>query len=192
MNAAQFASLENEVYRRDVFPNPDAKGVETNWQHIIFRNAPIQSHQLSLLERNEKNQFAISGNFFDQQGIIISSDFKRYSLRINLDHKINDKFKAGTSILESQNINNTLPTRTTSLDGAAITTSIVGAALGAPPTLKPYDANGKLWPFGDQVAGGYRKVTYPMMYEVTKRKGGGDAEKYFDRLPANGMDDPKS
>ena len=162
LNAAQFARLENEVYRRDVFPNPDAEGEGTNWQDIIFRNAPIQSHQLSLLGGNEKTQFAISGNFFDQQGIVINSDFRRYSLRINLDHKINDRFKIGTSLLGSQNINNTIPTGSTSLDGGAITTSIVGAALGAPPTLKPYDANGNLWPFGDQVSGGYREVVNPL------------------------------
>lgn len=162
LNAAQFGSLENEVYKRAVFPNPDALGQGTNWQDVIFRDAPIQSHQLSLLGGNEKTQFAISGNFFDQQGIVINSDFQRYSLRINLDHKINDRFKIGTSILGSQNINNTIPTGSSSLDGAAITTSIVGAALGAPPTLLPYDANGKLWPFGDQVSGGYREVTNPL------------------------------
>lgn len=162
LNAAQFARLENEVFRRDVFPDPDAEGEGTNWQDIIFRNAPIQSHQLSLLGGNEKTQFAISGNFFDQKGIVINSDFRRYSLRINLDHKINDRFKIGTSLLGSQNINNTIPTGSTSLDGGAITTSIVGAALGAPPTLKPYDANGNLWPFGDQVSGGYREVVNPL------------------------------
>lgn len=162
LNGAQFAELENEVYRRDVFPNPSAEGVGTNWQDIIFRNAPIQSHQVSLLGGNEKTQFAISGNFFDQQGIVINSDFQRYSLRFNLDHKINDRFKIGTSILGSQNINNTIPTGSSSLDGAAITTSIVGAAMGAPPTLKPYDSNGNVWPFGDQVAGGYREVTNPL------------------------------
>lgn len=162
LNAAQFAELENEVYRRDVFPDPSAEGVGTNWQDIVFRDAPIQSHQLSLLGGNDKTQFAISGNFFDQQGIVISSDFRRYSLRINLDHKINDRFKIGTSILGSQNINNTIPTGSSSLDGGAITTSIVGAALGAPPTLKPYDSNGNVWPFGDQVSGGYREVTNPL------------------------------
>lgn len=162
LNAAQFARLENEVYRRDVFPNPDAEGEGTNWQDIIFRNAPIQSHQLSLMGGNEKTQFAISGNFFEQQGIVINSDFQRYSLRINLDHKINDRFKIGTSLLGSQNINNTIPTGSSSLDGAAITSSIVGAALGAPPTLKPYDTNGNIWPFGDQVSGGYREVVNPL------------------------------
>ncbi len=170
LNAAQFAGLENEVFKRDVFPNPNAEGEGTNWQDIVFRNAPIQSHQLSLLGGNEKTQFAISGNFFDQQGIVISSDFRRYSLRINLDHKINDRFKIGTSLLGSQNINNTIPTGSTSLDGGAITGSIVGAALGAPPTLKPFDPNGKLWPFGDQVSGGYREVTNPLgLAEILNR-----------------------
>ncbi|WP_086543788.1 SusC/RagA family TonB-linked outer membrane protein [Algoriphagus antarcticus] len=162
LNGTQFAELENEIYKRAVFPNPSTEGEGTKWQDYIFRDAPIQSHQLSLLGGNEKTQFAISGNFFDQKGIVINSDFRRYSLRINLDHKINDRFKIGTSILGSQNVNNTIPTGSSSLDGAAITSSIVGAALGAPPTLKPYDVNGNVWPFADQVSGGYREATNPL------------------------------
>lgn len=170
LNASQFAELENEVYKRTIFDNPSAEGVGTNWQDVIFRSAPIQSHQLSVMGGNEKTQFALSGNYFNQDGILISSDFKRYSLRINLDHKINDRFKVGTSILGSQNINNAIPTGSTSLDGAAITTSMVGAALGAPPTLKPYDENGDFWPFADQVSGGYREVVNPLgLAAITNR-----------------------
>jgi len=170
LDAAQFAELENEVYNRVVFDNPQAEGVGTNWQDLIFRSAPIQSHQLSVMGGNQKTQFAISGNYFDQDGILISSDFKRYSLRLNLDHKINDHIKIGTSLLGSQNINNSIPTGSTSLDGGAITTSMVGAALGAPPTLRPYDENGDFWPFADQVEGGYREVVNPLgLAAITNR-----------------------
>ena len=49
LNANQFALLENEVYNRPVFPNPENEGVGTDWQDIIFRQAPIQSHQLSVM-----------------------------------------------------------------------------------------------------------------------------------------------
>jgi TonB-linked SusC/RagA family outer membrane protein len=162
LNASQFAELENDVYNRNVFDNPAAEGVGTNWQDIIFREAPIQSHQLSVMGGSEKTQFALSGNYFDQEGIVINSDFKRYSLRLNLDHKISDRVKIGTSLLGSQNINNSIPTGSTSLDGPAITSSLVGSALGAPPTLKPYDENGDFWPFADQVSGGYREVVNPL------------------------------
>ncbi len=162
LNASQFAQLENEVYNRPVFANPEAEGVGTDWQDLIFREAPIQSHQLSVIGGNEKTQFAISGNFFDQQGVVINSDFQRYSLRINLDHQVSDRVKIGTSLLGSQNINNTIPTGSTSLDGPAITSSLVGSALGAPPTLRPYNENGDFWPFADQVSGGYREVVNPL------------------------------
>lgn len=170
LNASQFAELENEVYNRVVFDNPSAEGEGTNWQDLIFRSAPIQSHQLSVMGGSQKTQFAISGNYFDQDGILISSDFKRYSLRLNLDHQINDRVKIGTSILGSQNSNNSIPTGSTSLDGGAITTSMVGAALGAPPTLKPYNENGEFWPFADQVDGGYREVVNPLgLAAITNR-----------------------
>lgn len=170
LNAAQFAELENEVYKRPVFEDPAAEGVGTNWQDLIFRQAPIQSHQLSVMGGGPKTQFAISANFFDQEGIVINSDFQRYSLRLNLDHQISDRVKIGTSLLGSQNNNNSIPTGSTSLDGPAITTSLVGAALGAPPTLKPYDENGDFWPFADQVSGGYREVVNPLgLAAITNR-----------------------
>ena len=170
LNAAQFAQLENDVYNRNVFDNPEAEGEGTNWQDIIFREAPIQSHQLSVMGGSEKTQFALSGNYFNQEGIVINSDFKRYSLRLNLDHKISDRVKIGTSLLGSQNINNAIPTGSTSLDGPAITSSLVGSALGAPPTLKPYDENGDFWPFANQVSGGYREVVNPLgLAAITNR-----------------------
>ena len=40
--------------------------------------------------------------------------------------------------------------------------AILGAAMGAPPTLKPYKEDGTVWPFGDQMDGRYREVVNPL------------------------------
>jgi TonB-dependent SusC/RagA subfamily outer membrane receptor len=163
MNAAEFAALENETYNNpNLFPDPKSLGEGTDWQDIVFRQAPIQDHQLSITGGSENTQLAMALNYFDQEGIVINSSFKRYSLRTNIDHRINDRFKIGASIFGSYNINSGIPTGQTSLDGAAITGSVIGATLGAPPTLKPYRPNGTVFPFGDQVTGGYREVANPL------------------------------
>ena len=163
LNAAQFAQLENDVFKSQVYADPAAEGQGVNWQDLIFRTAPIQNHQLSVNGGTDKTQLALSLNYFNQDGIIINSNFKRYSLRLNLDHKISDRLKVGTSIMGSYNINSGIPTGSQTVgDADVVTGSIVGAALGAPPTLRPYRDDGTLYPFGEQRDGRYREVTNPL------------------------------
>lgn len=70
----------------------------TNWQNEIFTSAPIQGHDISLRGGNERTRFYLSTSYFDQEGIIIGSGFKRYNVRLNLDNDISSKIKIGTSI----------------------------------------------------------------------------------------------
>ncbi|MBC7891363.1 MAG: SusC/RagA family TonB-linked outer membrane protein, partial [Sphingobacteriaceae bacterium] len=163
LNAAEFAQLDNEVYKNSFYPDPASLGQGTDWQSLIFRQAPIQNHQLTINGGSEKTQLSLSANYFDQDGIVINSNFKRYSLRVNLDHRISERFKVGTSILGSYSINQGVPYGTTSLgDGDVVTSSILGAAVGAPPTLLPYRPDGTLFPFGEQANGQYREVANPL------------------------------
>lgn len=108
LNAAQFALLSNEMrsaQRIDPLTpewgNPEAipGGVDTDWQTEIFRQAPMQNHALSLTGGGERSSYAISGNYFDQQGIVTDSRFKRYTLRVNTDAQVFKRVKIGTSLL---------------------------------------------------------------------------------------------
>ncbi|GAB2791942.1 TonB-dependent receptor [Rhabdobacter roseus] len=165
LNAAEFAQLENEVFKNNAYPNPASLGEGVNWQNLIFQQAPIQSHQLSINGGNEKTQLALSANYFDQDGIIINSNFKRYSYRLNVDHKISDRFKVGTSIMGSYNINNGINAGSTTIgDAGVVTGSVLGAAVGAPPTLQPYRPDGSIFPFGEQGNGQYREVVNPLNF----------------------------
>ncbi len=163
LNAAEFAQLENEVFKNSYYKDPASLGEGVNWQNLIFREAPIQNHQLSINGGNDKTQVALSANYFDQDGIIINSNFKRYSYRLNLDHKISNRVKIGTSILGSYSVNSGIQTGSTSQgDADVVTGTILGAAIGAPPTLKPYRSDGSIFPFGEQEDGRYREVTNPL------------------------------
>ncbi|WP_183557862.1 SusC/RagA family TonB-linked outer membrane protein [Mucilaginibacter sp. SP1R1] len=176
LNAAQFAQLENEVFQNNFYPDPAALGKGVNWQDLIFRKAPIQNHQLSINGGNDKTQLALSFNYFNQQGIIVNSDFKRYSLRLNLDRRIASWLKVGTSILGSYAVNDAATTGSTAIgDGPVVSGSILGSAIGAPPTLQPYRNDGTIFPFGEQAGGQYREVINPLGFtailnqQTTKR-----------------------
>lgn len=59
--------------------------VNTDWQDEIFKRALIQDHVVSLSGGGDNLRYYTSLEYFDQQGIIINSNFKRYGARVNLD-----------------------------------------------------------------------------------------------------------
>jgi TonB-dependent starch-binding outer membrane protein SusC len=144
MNASQFASLYNDAgFNADsayvpLYPNPDSLGLGTNWQDEIYRTAPIQNYQLTFSGGSEKTQYTISGDYFLQDGIIVGSDFTRYSFRMTLDQQVNKKLKIGTSIGLNRTINNTVPTDTP----GGFFPGVVNTALTFNPTLPIYDEEG--------------------------------------------------
>lgn len=162
-DAEQYAIYENELTGQNLNPDPKSLGKGTDWQSLIFREAAIQNHQLSVSGGNEKSQFNISFNNFAQEGIIIGSDFNRSSLRVNLDNAITKNFKIGTSITYNYAINNGALASTTSDNGG----SIVTAALHAAPYLPAYDANGQTAVY----TGRFSDVINPisMAYSVTNK-----------------------
>uniref|UniRef100_UPI00321633B1 TonB-dependent receptor n=1 Tax=uncultured Draconibacterium sp. TaxID=1573823 RepID=UPI00321633B1 len=73
-------------------------GIETDWQDLVFRTAPQQDHQVSLSGGSEKTSYYTSLGYLNQQGIVENSGMKRYSIRSNVDHQINDWIKMGVNI----------------------------------------------------------------------------------------------
>lgn len=108
----------------------------TDWQDLIFRSAPIRNLQVSASGGTENLRYAISGGYFSQKGIIISSGLERYSFRMNLDGKLSDKLTVGITMLPSFNKLDDVSAIGHS-GGAA-----VQAAVSLPPYISPYDANG--------------------------------------------------
>ena len=103
MNLRQYATFMNEKSAiigydlRPQFANPQYLGDGTNWQKALFREAPMQNHSVSVSGGDARTQYFLSGTYFDQTGISLGSDFKRTSIRLNLDNKTTNWLKIGTS-----------------------------------------------------------------------------------------------
>ena len=63
----------------------------------VFRTAFQQSYNLSVSGGNDRTNFYIGGEYTSQEATQKLSDFKRYGLRLNLDHQINKVVAIGTS-----------------------------------------------------------------------------------------------
>ena len=122
---------------RDEFRNPSSLTTNTDWQDIIFQIAPVQNYQVSASGGTEKLQYLISGGYFDQEGIIKTSDYKRFNLRTNLDAQVLKKLKIGSSISGSYGYG-FFPNAV----GHYGQGGLLNMALAASPTIPAYDENG--------------------------------------------------
>ncbi|NSL88832.1 TonB-dependent receptor [Chitinophaga sp. Mgbs1] len=141
LNARDFAVLRNEV----LFDTNPAKGpyqylsqeqisqlgAGTDWQQEAFRTAPSQNHQLSVSGGTQRTRYLLSGNYFNQQGIVRNTDFSRIALRANVDAQPYDRLKVSASLSLSKSDANVSPA------------GIITALLQMPPTATIYEPDGK-------------------------------------------------
>ncbi|MHA4809602.1 SusC/RagA family TonB-linked outer membrane protein [Flavitalea flava] len=138
LDAAQFGAFVNDAQinagQTPIYVNPKNLGKGTDWQGELFRNAPMSNYQLSLSGGDDKTKYSLSGNYFAQDGIIISSNFKRYSFRANLDRNINKNLTVGTNLAYSR-----LSSTGVLTNAGQIVPGVVTGALLFNPALPVYD-----------------------------------------------------
>jgi len=69
----------------------------TDWQDEIFRQAPIQNYELSASGGTDRLSYYVSGNYFNQEGIVINSGMERFGARLNLQADLTDRLKFGVN-----------------------------------------------------------------------------------------------
>lgn len=117
LSAREYAIISNEAHVAagvtplPEFANPEALGEGTDWLDAIFNDAPMSSHQLSFTGGTEKSTYGLSGNVFDQKGIVggDKSAFRRYTVRANGSNEVKDWLTLGTNISFTSLTRNGLP-----------------------------------------------------------------------------------
>lgn len=71
----------------------------TDWLDLILQNGLTKNYELSLSGGNEKTTFNLSLGSMFEEGLMKDDKMDRYNVRANVDHKISNMFKAGTSLL---------------------------------------------------------------------------------------------
>ena len=120
-----------------VYANPEQYGDGTNWYDLLTRSAPIQSYNLSIQSARERSSSTVMAGYQDQQGVLINTGTKLFSLRLNHDLSLsNNKLKMGFNVAPSyrRDHNNRLGT-----DGVG---GLFERVMEASPLISPYDADG--------------------------------------------------
>jgi TonB-linked SusC/RagA family outer membrane protein len=145
LTAQEFAQFKKELYEDEnkpvpgPFQNPEQYADKNNdWYDAVLRNAPIQSYNLTITSNKEKLKTSVVAGIFNQKGVAINNDYRRYSLRMNSEYDVSDKIQIGFNIAPQYIFDNTPRT-----DGDR-GTGILFNALHTWPVMPIRDANGEL------------------------------------------------
>ena len=141
------------------YSDPSILGKGTNWQDAVFQTALQHSHQVSAQGGTDKVQYFVSGNYMNQEGTIIGSEFTRYSVRANLDAQLKPWLKLGMST--------TFSTTNDDLKKADGTEGIITYSLTTLPDIPIYDVFGNYYAEARQGYTNPNPVALANMYSYT-------------------------
>ncbi|GHV68111.1 SusC/RagA family TonB-linked outer membrane protein [Bacteroidia bacterium] len=150
MNAQEWSKLQIDHYGNKGNLTGDylaqiGKGYD--WQKEVLQTGFSQNHELSVIGGNEKTKYLISGNYADQDGIVLNTGFNRYNFRINIDRDLYENLTVGGTATYGKSAQSSLAT-TTQPEGANSTpfqdgiTNQLTYALFMPPTVPIYNSDG--------------------------------------------------
>jgi len=111
----------------------------TDWLDEAFNDGKTYNVELQASGGNEKTRFFVSGGYFDQDGILIGSEFNRFSLRSNIDHTASDRLSFGL------NLNGSYSQQNNAVDGNRFQSPIASAFTTTPLQGKTNPATGQLY-----------------------------------------------
>tara|TARA_B110000858_G_scaffold75811_1_gene87957 strand:- start:8131 stop:11217 length:3087 start_codon:yes stop_codon:yes gene_type:complete len=76
-------------------------GGDTNWQDIIFDGGAINSQSFSVSGGSKRTKFSSALNYLHDEGVLLTDDYKKYSIKLKVDTKINDNISFGINLSPS-------------------------------------------------------------------------------------------
>ncbi len=166
---------------------------ETDWQDEVFvKNAFMHNYHLAFDGGNDKGHYALSASYFGQNGTIIGSNYRRFTLRLNTDYQVRKWLKIGEhfSLVASSGRN---AMNNSSSAGA----SIISGALAMAPWDPVYYPDGSVNKNGKNISGYYsagsnfKNVTNPYQmaynYEPNNKNERFIGDVYFEITPIKGL-----
>ena len=107
----------------------------TNWWTSIFQPALTQNHEITISGATDRNNYAISMGYMDDQGTMLATYFQRLSLRVNTQFKIKPWFRVGENVEMSYTTQNSVTRNPT---------NVISDLYGLSPLLPKFDIAGNL------------------------------------------------
>jgi len=149
MNAEEWVRFEKEIYEDkaryegytggvpEIYQNPESyRGKSTDWYDALLRKGISSDYSLTVSSNKDRFSSTLVLGYFDQKGVLINTDYSRFSLRSNNEYQVTDNVKVGTNISATRQSFQSFNT-----DGNY---QILYSAFVTPPIFSPFDkdANG--------------------------------------------------
>lgn len=105
-------------------------GKFTDWPSLVLKNSLQMNHNITASGGDANTQFSLSAGLLSEDGNVAPENFKRYTLRGNIDRRINKKWKAGMSFYLAQNLQD---------EGSY---EALRSSYRLPPVVSPYSSTG--------------------------------------------------
>ncbi|MBW3545190.1 MAG: TonB-dependent receptor [Bacteroidetes bacterium] len=110
-NTAEYVSIFNEAanadnatknnplfYRSLITEEIRATLPDVDYVNAIMRDAILQTHSIAVSGGDIRTKYFVSANYFDQEGIIMGSDYNRLSGRVNVSSQVKDWMRTGVNL----------------------------------------------------------------------------------------------
>jgi TonB-linked SusC/RagA family outer membrane protein len=150
-----------------------AETTDTNWQKEVFRNALVTDHSVNITGGTDKIRNSFGLSYFDQDGVIKESGYRRITLRSSQDFKISKFISLSSNIILSRADQDQMNSQ-----GGSNGTTVIGSMLILPPVSTVKYDDGSWNDFTGQPIAPMNPLAY--LYEVQ--------HKFFaNRVMANAM-----
>ncbi len=142
----------------------------TDWMDEIFRPAVIQNYQIGATGGTDKGVYAFSANYYNQQGIMKDTYYKRYSVRANTEFKVKNRVRVG------ENLQIAFGQRIGQRDGNNNEGNPISMAYRMQPIIPVYDIRGN---FAGTKGGGLGNARNPVALLARDRDNIGQELRFF-------------
>ncbi len=127
----------------------------TNWYNEVFHATPIMKHDIGLSGGSDKSRFYLGLDYFDQKGTVLTTFYKRYSVRANSEFNIKNRVRIGENLQMSYSNNIKIGNQSEGNE--------ISLAYRIQPIVPVYDLGGN---FAGQKGAGLGNALNPVAYRL--------------------------
>lgn len=103
MNGPEFVAFRKAAgkYTNGV---DEADDVDTDWQDLFYRAGAVTSHDINLSGGTETGSYNFGGGYYQNQSLIPTQQYKRYSMRGSIDQQVGKYFRVGFTTNNNYNV----------------------------------------------------------------------------------------
>lgn len=117
VNGEDYAMLYNEAVTNagdaPIFENPSAIGAGTDWQEVAYRPGQTRNINMSISGGNDRSTYYFSGQYELEEGVVRTTNYDRFNLRLNSEHQITDFLTIGENVAFSRSFSRGMGTYST-------------------------------------------------------------------------------